>query len=359
MMRTFKHESYRSPASSAPADAKAALSEQEYEEYKEYEKVKEDEENEEDRGPGESFVVDAPLYEFARLAQIDDCPPDVKLSELPELPLADTVLLPNATMRLKLNHDDPILKRTERTVFLPKWGGAPGAEPFVLTNEIAVKVVSPGARVCTIATIKDGLLTGLGRAINDGQTCLNRGYGEPSSFRRVPSDEEGLRMEYSYKELTALLARVRESIEDVLRSSMDPLDAFDKLTELDSLTLGALWEYCGECVVPTREDDYWPYPALDDAADFIAWHLMTLQACSLADQQKWLDTLDPFERLQGLNKALGKSAEGDQQLRQEKKHKDTHDKPEAAGTGIEREEIERDYDRILFAAPTRRLADKT
>ena len=34
-------------------------------------------------------------------------------------------------------------------------------------------------------------------------------------------------------------------------------------------------------------------------------------------------------------------------------------KSESIGTGIGREEIERDYDRILFAAPTRRLADKT
>ena len=33
--------------------------------------------------------------------------------------------------------------------------------------------------------------------------------------------------------------------------------------------------------------------------------------------------------------------------------------PESIGTRIGREEIERDYDRILFAAPTRRLADKT
>ena len=242
-MRTFKHESYRSPASSAPADAIAAPSEQEYEEY---EKEKEDEEYRLVLG---WFKVDAPCYEFARLDEIDDCPPDVKLSELPELPLADTVLLPNATMSLTLNHDDPILKRTARTVFLPWRGRAPGGESFVLTNQIAVKVVSPGARVCTIATIDDipfresgrhvGLLTGLGRAINDGQTCLND--VEPPFFRGVPSYEEGLRIDYSYKELTALLARVRESIEDVLRSSMDPLFAFDRLTELDSLTLGALW----------------------------------------------------------------------------------------------------------------------
>ena len=32
---------------------------------------------------------------------------------------------------------------------------------------------------------------------------------------------------------------------------------------------------------------------------------------------------------------------------------------ESIGTGVGREEIERDYDRVLFAAPTRRLADKT
>lgn len=32
---------------------------------------------------------------------------------------------------------------------------------------------------------------------------------------------------------------------------------------------------------------------------------------------------------------------------------------ESMGVGVEREEIERDFDRILFAAPTRRLADKT
>ena len=42
-----------------------------------------------------------------------------------------------------------------------------------------------------------------------------------------------------------------------------------------------------------------------------------------------------------------------------KRRKDLHDGKESIGTGIGREEIERDYDRILFAAPTRRLADKT
>ena len=41
------------------------------------------------------------------------------------------------------------------------------------------------------------------------------------------------------------------------------------------------------------------------------------------------------------------------------RRKDNHDKPESMETGIGREEIERDYDRILFSAPTRRLADKT
>ena len=46
-----------------------------------------------------------------------------------------------------------------------------------------------------------------------------------------------------------------------------------------------------------------------------------------------------------------------EQLLCSKRRKDTHDKPESMGTGIERAEIERDYDRILFAAPTRRLAD--
>lgn len=42
-----------------------------------------------------------------------------------------------------------------------------------------------------------------------------------------------------------------------------------------------------------------------------------------------------------------------------KRRKDIHDNPESLGTGIGREEIERDYDRILFCAPIRRLADKT
>ena len=39
--------------------------------------------------------------------------------------------------------------------------------------------------------------------------------------------------------------------------------------------------------------------------------------------------------------------------------KDRHDSPETMNTGIGRQELERDYDRILFSAPTRRLADKT
>lgn len=42
-----------------------------------------------------------------------------------------------------------------------------------------------------------------------------------------------------------------------------------------------------------------------------------------------------------------------------KRRKYVHDSPESLGTGIGREEIERDYDRILFCAPIRRLADKT
>lgn len=42
-----------------------------------------------------------------------------------------------------------------------------------------------------------------------------------------------------------------------------------------------------------------------------------------------------------------------------KRRKELHGSTESIGTGIGREEIERDYDRVLFAAPTRRLADKT
>lgn len=41
------------------------------------------------------------------------------------------------------------------------------------------------------------------------------------------------------------------------------------------------------------------------------------------------------------------------------RRKTIHGGSESIGTGIGREEVERDYDRILFAAPTRRLADKT
>ena len=46
------------------------------------------------------------------------------------------------------------------------------------------------------------------------------------------------------------------------------------------------------------------------------------------------------------------------QLLLAKRRKDVHDRPESLRTGVGREEIERDYDRILFAAPTRRMADK-
>lgn len=41
------------------------------------------------------------------------------------------------------------------------------------------------------------------------------------------------------------------------------------------------------------------------------------------------------------------------------RRKELHGSPETIGTGIGRTESERDYDRILFATPTRRLADKT
>ncbi len=41
------------------------------------------------------------------------------------------------------------------------------------------------------------------------------------------------------------------------------------------------------------------------------------------------------------------------------RRRDLHEKPESMGTGAGRTELERDFDRILFAAPTRRLADKT
>ena len=41
------------------------------------------------------------------------------------------------------------------------------------------------------------------------------------------------------------------------------------------------------------------------------------------------------------------------------RRKELHDSGESMGTGVGRTEFERDYDRILFATPTRRLADKT
>ena len=41
------------------------------------------------------------------------------------------------------------------------------------------------------------------------------------------------------------------------------------------------------------------------------------------------------------------------------RRKELHGSQEIMGTGIGRKELERDYDRILFAAPTRRLAVKT
>ena len=41
------------------------------------------------------------------------------------------------------------------------------------------------------------------------------------------------------------------------------------------------------------------------------------------------------------------------------RRKSIHGESESIGTGIGRQEVERDYDRVLFAAPTRRLADKT
>ncbi len=41
------------------------------------------------------------------------------------------------------------------------------------------------------------------------------------------------------------------------------------------------------------------------------------------------------------------------------RRKELHGSSESMGTGVGRTEFERDYDRILFATPTRRLADKT
>ena len=45
--------------------------------------------------------------------------------------------------------------------------------------------------------------------------------------------------------------------------------------------------------------------------------------------------------------------------RKEISHEEYQGQAESVGTGAGRKELERDYDRILFAAPTRRLADKT
>ena len=41
------------------------------------------------------------------------------------------------------------------------------------------------------------------------------------------------------------------------------------------------------------------------------------------------------------------------------RRKDLHGSPESINTGVGRQEIERDYDRIIFSTPIRRLADKT
>ena len=48
-----------------------------------------------------------------------------------------------------------------------------------------------------------------------------------------------------------------------------------------------------------------------------------------------------------------------EQLLCSKRRKEIHGSGESLGTGVGRAEIERDYDRILFSAPLRRLADKT
>ena len=48
-----------------------------------------------------------------------------------------------------------------------------------------------------------------------------------------------------------------------------------------------------------------------------------------------------------------------QKLLNPARRKELHGSKESMGTAIGRRELERDYDRILFAAPTRRLADKT
>lgn len=41
------------------------------------------------------------------------------------------------------------------------------------------------------------------------------------------------------------------------------------------------------------------------------------------------------------------------------RRKSLHGPSESMNTGVGRQELERDYDRILFCTPTRRLADKT
>lgn len=48
-----------------------------------------------------------------------------------------------------------------------------------------------------------------------------------------------------------------------------------------------------------------------------------------------------------------------QKLLNQVRRRELHDSSESMGTGAGRTEFERDYDRILFATPTRRLADKT
>lgn len=48
-----------------------------------------------------------------------------------------------------------------------------------------------------------------------------------------------------------------------------------------------------------------------------------------------------------------------EKLLNQTRRKELHGSKESMGTGGGRTESERDYDRILFATPTRRLADKT
>ena len=48
-----------------------------------------------------------------------------------------------------------------------------------------------------------------------------------------------------------------------------------------------------------------------------------------------------------------------EKLLNQARRKELHGANESTGTAVRRTEFERDYDRILFAAPTRRLADKT